>query len=285
MPLAFAVVKDAVENRRRADAAPAGKGSHGRRSIRQLGAIARPGARAFRDAAAEDALRQAAAPSLQALAEGRDPGDLTTIEDPARWSRFATHSRADEARCARVYDARALFQESSDTERHAMTKKRDLGAALMCIALLVGGCGSPSAPPDRPAAAAPAVQPESAPPQARPDPASAESPAAAPQEQVSSNATPVQLVPVPAQPDSTPSAASSATSSLPPPVVKVAAPSPAAAATPSPVPVAARRRRLLPLPLRLRCPPRPLCQRRRQPQRQPWWTRGVPSRWPRRNPD
>ncbi len=95
-------------------------------------------------------------------------------------------------------------------ERRAAMKTMQLGSALACIALLVAGCGAPSDPANRPAAAAPP-------------------------EQVSSNATPVDVTQ--AQPGAAPSAATKVTSS-PLPVVKVAASSPAMTATPSPAPVA-----------------------------------------------
>ncbi len=121
-------------------------------------------------------------------------------------------------------------------EGQAVMKKKELGGALMCIALLVAGCGSPSAPPDQSAAAAPTAQTESAPSQVAPVPASAESTVAALPEQASSNATPAEVAQ--AQPGAAPSAAIAATSPPPPPVVEVAAPSPTRAATPSPAPVA-----------------------------------------------
>ena len=57
---------------------------------RELGAIARPGPCPFRQRCCQDAFgRSLLRRSIQALAEGRDPGDLTTIEDPARSSRSA----------------------------------------------------------------------------------------------------------------------------------------------------------------------------------------------------
>ena len=82
MPLAFAVVKDPARSPR-----PSSAAQHEKEVMatvdRQLGAIARPVARAFRDAAAEDPLGQAAAPQHPGAGRGRDPGDLTTLEDPA----------------------------------------------------------------------------------------------------------------------------------------------------------------------------------------------------------
>ncbi len=40
-------------------------------------------------AIAKNAIRKNAAPTIQAICEGRDPGDLTTIDDPRRWIRSA----------------------------------------------------------------------------------------------------------------------------------------------------------------------------------------------------
>jgi propionyl-CoA synthetase len=81
MPLAFAVAKDA------------GKldSQEGRRALekevletvdRQLGAIARPRAVHFVTLLPKTRSGKTLRRSIQALAEGRDPGDLTTIEDP-----------------------------------------------------------------------------------------------------------------------------------------------------------------------------------------------------------
>ncbi len=114
-----------------------------------------------------------------------------------------------------------------------MTIRMDLGAALLtCIALLVAGCGSPSGPADRPAAAAPAVQSDSAPTQAVPDPASTEKLVAALPEQVSSTATPVEAAATPA-PATTPPVEAAPAAKLPAP-----SPAPAASPTPPPAPVA-----------------------------------------------
>ena len=112
-----------------------------------------------------------------------------------------------------------------------MTTKRALGAALISIALLVAGCGSPTGPADRPAAAAPTAPPEPAPTrQAEPVAAPAESPVAAPPEQASSDTAPLEVAP--AQPGESPSAAIAATPAPPPPVA--APPAPAPVATPAP---------------------------------------------------
>jgi propionyl-CoA synthetase len=82
MPLAFAVVKDnakiaTAEERRR----------HEREVMetvdRQLGAIGRPSRVHFVSLLPKTRSGKLLRRSLQALAEGRDPGDLTTIEDPA----------------------------------------------------------------------------------------------------------------------------------------------------------------------------------------------------------
>ena len=74
MPLAFAVLKDpsrktsAEEVMQTVD--------------RQLGAIARPKAVHFVTLLPKTRSGKTLRRSIQALAEGRDPGDLTTIEDP-----------------------------------------------------------------------------------------------------------------------------------------------------------------------------------------------------------
>ncbi len=74
MPLAFAVLKDA------------GKGTCAQEVMetvdRQLGAIARPKAVHFVTLLPKTRSGTTLRRSIQALAEGRDPGDLTTIEDP-----------------------------------------------------------------------------------------------------------------------------------------------------------------------------------------------------------
>jgi propionyl-CoA synthetase len=74
MPLAFAVLKDP------------GKGTTAQEVMetvdRQLGAIARPKAVHFVTLLPKTRSGKTLRRSIQALAEGRDPGDLTTIEDP-----------------------------------------------------------------------------------------------------------------------------------------------------------------------------------------------------------
>ncbi|HVL37464.1 MAG TPA: propionate--CoA ligase [Burkholderiales bacterium] len=75
MPLAFAVLKDAA------------KGTTAQEVMetvdRQLGAIARPRAVHFVTLLPKTRSGKTLRRSIQALAEGRDPGDLTTIEDPS----------------------------------------------------------------------------------------------------------------------------------------------------------------------------------------------------------
>src|SRR5262249_651172 len=81
LPVAFAVVKDPA---RVADASGV---ATMRKEVmdtvdRELGAIARPGAVRFVTLLAKTRSGKLLRRSIQALAEGRDPGDLTTIEDP-----------------------------------------------------------------------------------------------------------------------------------------------------------------------------------------------------------
>ena len=82
MPLAFAVLKDAS----RADTAD-GRAREEREVLetvdRQLGAIGRPSRVHFVSLLPKTRSGKLLRRSIQALAEGRDPGDLTTIEDPA----------------------------------------------------------------------------------------------------------------------------------------------------------------------------------------------------------
>ena len=82
IPVAFAVVKDPSK------VASADGAAQVRREVmstvdRELGAIARPGAVHFVTALPKTRSGKLLRRSIQALAEGRDPGDLTTIEDPA----------------------------------------------------------------------------------------------------------------------------------------------------------------------------------------------------------
>jgi propionyl-CoA synthetase len=82
MPLAFAVAKDPSRL----------NSAEGRKAFekevmetvdRQLGAIARPRAVHFVSLLPKTRSGKTLRRTIQALAEGRDPGDLTTIEDPA----------------------------------------------------------------------------------------------------------------------------------------------------------------------------------------------------------
>ena len=81
-PVAFAVVKDAARI-----AGEKGRAQHEREVMetvdRQLGAIGRPARVHFVTLLPKTRSGKLLRRSLQALAEGRDPGDLTTIEDPA----------------------------------------------------------------------------------------------------------------------------------------------------------------------------------------------------------
>ena len=75
MPLAFAVLKDASKKTSADEVMQT--------VDRQLGAIARPRAVHFVTLLPKTRSGKTLRRALQALAEGRDPGDLTTIEDPA----------------------------------------------------------------------------------------------------------------------------------------------------------------------------------------------------------
>lgn len=81
MPLAFAVVKDTAKI-----ATPQLRRDHAKEVLetvaRQLGAIARPTHVHFVTLLPKTRSGKLLRRSIQALAEGRDPGDLTTIEDP-----------------------------------------------------------------------------------------------------------------------------------------------------------------------------------------------------------
>ena len=81
MPLAFAVVKDASKIDTAADRA-AQEQEIMAAVDRQLGGIARPRRVLFVTLLPKTRSGKLLRRSLQALAEGRDPGDLTTIEDP-----------------------------------------------------------------------------------------------------------------------------------------------------------------------------------------------------------
>ena len=81
LPIAFAVAKDPAKL-----AAPGGASEFEREVMetvdRQLGAIARPKSVHFVSMLPKTRSGKTLRRSIQALAEGRDPGDLTTIEDP-----------------------------------------------------------------------------------------------------------------------------------------------------------------------------------------------------------
>jgi propionyl-CoA synthetase len=81
MPLAFAVVKDATRI-----ASPEALLAHEKEVLatvdRELGAIARPSRVHFVQMLPKTRSGKLLRRSIQALAEGRDPGDLTTLEDP-----------------------------------------------------------------------------------------------------------------------------------------------------------------------------------------------------------
>ncbi len=81
LPLAFAVLKDAAKV-----STPALRSAHEREIMAtvdsQLGAIARPGRVYFVSMLPKTRSGKLLRRSIQALAEGRDPGDLTTLEDP-----------------------------------------------------------------------------------------------------------------------------------------------------------------------------------------------------------
>ena len=82
MPLAFAVVKDAAQI-----ASTEGRARHEQEIMdtvdRQIGAIGRPARVHFVTLLPKTRSGKLLRRSIQALAEGRDPGDLTTIEDPS----------------------------------------------------------------------------------------------------------------------------------------------------------------------------------------------------------
>jgi propionyl-CoA synthetase len=75
MPLAIAVLKDS-DKRTSAEEVM-------QTVDRQLGAIARPKAVHFVSLLPKTRSGKTLRRAIQALAEGRDPGDLTTIEDPS----------------------------------------------------------------------------------------------------------------------------------------------------------------------------------------------------------
>jgi propionyl-CoA synthetase len=82
VPIAFAVVKDTSKT-----ATPEAAAAHEREIMatvdRELGAIARPSRVCFVTLLPKTRSGKLLRRSIQALCEGRDPGDLTTIEDPS----------------------------------------------------------------------------------------------------------------------------------------------------------------------------------------------------------
>ena len=89
MPLAFAVAKDASKL-----ATKEGQKSLEKEVMetvdKQLGAIGRPKAVHFVTLLPKTRSGKTLRRSIAALAEGRDPGDLTTIEDPGACNRSRT---------------------------------------------------------------------------------------------------------------------------------------------------------------------------------------------------
>jgi len=77
VPVAFVVLKDPSQ------AGDAARSAIAQTVDREIGAIARPAAVRFVTLLPKTRARKLLRRSIQALAEGRDPGDLTTIEDPS----------------------------------------------------------------------------------------------------------------------------------------------------------------------------------------------------------
>ncbi len=88
MPLAFAVLKDSSQSRRQKTRAHEGEVME--TVDKQLGAIARPARVHFVTLLPKTRSGKLLRRSIQALAEGRDPGDLTTIEDPTALEQIKT---------------------------------------------------------------------------------------------------------------------------------------------------------------------------------------------------
>ena len=82
VPFAFAVVKDTSKT-----ATPEAAAAHAKEIMatvdKQLGAIGRPSRVCFVSALPKTRSGKLLRRSIQAICEGRDPGDLTTIEDPS----------------------------------------------------------------------------------------------------------------------------------------------------------------------------------------------------------
>jgi propionyl-CoA synthetase len=77
IPVAFVVLKDPSK------ASPATATAIAQTVDKEIGAIARPGAVHLVTLLPKTRSGKLLRRTIQALAEGRDPGDLTTIEDPA----------------------------------------------------------------------------------------------------------------------------------------------------------------------------------------------------------
>src|SRR5262249_22515699 len=92
VPVAFAVVKD-PSRVATADGVAAFRKEIMETVDRELGAIARPGQVHFVTVLPKTRSGKLLRRSIQALAEGRDPGDLTTIEDPAALDQIHTALR------------------------------------------------------------------------------------------------------------------------------------------------------------------------------------------------
>jgi len=100
IPVAFAVVKDPSK------VATAAQAASMRKEVmdtvdRELGAIARPGAVHFVTLLPKTRSGKLLRRSIQALAEGRDPGDLTTIEDPGALEQIREALAAEASRRTR----------------------------------------------------------------------------------------------------------------------------------------------------------------------------------------
>jgi propionyl-CoA synthetase len=97
MPLAFAVAKDASKL-----GTPEGRKGLEKEVMetvdKQLGAIARPRAVHFVSLLPKTRSGKTLRRSIQALAEKRDPGDLTTIEDPAALEQIRNALKDEEPR-------------------------------------------------------------------------------------------------------------------------------------------------------------------------------------------
>ncbi len=85
---------------------------------RELGAIARPGAVHFVTLLPKTRSGKLLRRSIQALAEGRDPGDLTTIEDPAALEQIRAR------RCAAARRGATAASASRDDRHGAIADVR-----------------------------------------------------------------------------------------------------------------------------------------------------------------